>query len=143
MRADAKNLEAISRAIDQHNASCPWPASEIRMNPFEVERLGWDQVRGLPVTGDPSVGTGRFVVVCSRDGDSGGVESEEEAVDAIGAAIGGGPTGPEGPQTSFQKFSPRSSSQPWTSTFRRKSSPVQTRTPMMIRIAPPMPMMIP
>lgn len=90
MRADAKNLEAISRAIDQHNASCPWPASEIRMNPFEVERLGWDQVRGLPVTGDPSVGTGRFVVVCSRDGDSEGVESEEEVVDAVGAAIGGG-----------------------------------------------------
>ncbi|MDX6638579.1 MAG: hypothetical protein QOJ01_2090, partial [Solirubrobacterales bacterium] len=36
--AEAKNLEAISRAIDEHNASCPFPASEVRMNPFEVER---------------------------------------------------------------------------------------------------------
>ena len=85
MRADAKNLEAISKAIDQHNASCPWPASEIRMNPFEVERLGWEEVRGLPVVGDPAVGTGRFVVVCSREGDSGEVGEEEEAVvDAVG-----------------------------------------------------------
>ena len=85
MRADAKNLEAISKAIDQHNASCPWPASEIRMNPFEVERLGWEEVRGLPVVGDPAVGTGRFVVVCSREGDSGEVREEEEAVvDAVG-----------------------------------------------------------
>ena len=37
---EAKNLEAISKAIDQHNANCPFPAAEVRMNPFEVERLG-------------------------------------------------------------------------------------------------------
>lgn len=89
MRADAKNLEAISKAIDHHNSSCPWPASEIRMNPFEVERLGWEEVRGLPVVGDPAVGTGRFVVVCSRDGDSGDLEVEEEVVDARGVAVPG------------------------------------------------------
>ena len=40
---EAKNLEAISKAIDQHNSNCPFPAAEVRMNPFEVERLGWDQ----------------------------------------------------------------------------------------------------
>lgn len=63
------------------------------MNPFEVERLGWEQVRGLPVTGDPSVGTGRFVVVCSRDGDSGELQSEEEIVDAVGTvSVPAGPT---------------------------------------------------
>lgn len=84
MRADARNLEAISKAIDQHNANCPWPASEIRMNPFEVDRLGWEEVRGIPVTGDPDVGTGRFVVVCSRDGDEGDHLVEEEVVEAIG-----------------------------------------------------------
>ncbi len=33
---EAKNLEAISKAIDQHNSSCPFPAAEVRMNPFEV-----------------------------------------------------------------------------------------------------------
>jgi hypothetical protein len=24
------------------------------MNPFEVERLGWEEIRGLPVVGDPT-----------------------------------------------------------------------------------------
>lgn len=37
---EAKNLEAISKAIDQHNMNCPFPAAEVRMNPYEVERLG-------------------------------------------------------------------------------------------------------
>jgi hypothetical protein len=77
--AEAKNLEAISKAIDQHNANCPYPAAEVRMNPFEVERLGWDQIRGLPVVPDPEIGTGRFRIVCSRDLDGEGLE-ETEAV---------------------------------------------------------------
>ncbi|HEX6116822.1 MAG TPA: hypothetical protein VFY99_06950 [Solirubrobacterales bacterium] len=80
---EAKNLEAISKAIDQHNATCPFPASEVRMNPFEVERLGWDEIRGLPVVPDPAIGTGRFRIVCSRE--SSGEEIEE--VEAIGTPI--------------------------------------------------------
>jgi len=76
---EAKNLEAISRAIDQHNSSCPFPAAEVRMNPFEVERLGWDEIRGLPVVPDPEIGTGRFLIVCSRDIDGADIE-EVEAV---------------------------------------------------------------
>jgi hypothetical protein len=77
--AEAKNLEAISKAIDQHNANCPFPAAEVRMNPFELERLGWEEIRGLPVVGDPEIGTGRFRIVCSRDLDEPGIE-EVEAV---------------------------------------------------------------
>jgi len=77
--AEAKNLEAIAKAIDQHNANCPFPAAEVRMNPFEVERLGWDEIRGLPVVPDPEIGTGRFRIVCSRDLDEPGIE-EVEAV---------------------------------------------------------------
>ena len=77
--AEAKNLEAISRAIDQHNSNCPFPAAEVRMNPFEVERLGWEEIRGLPVVPDPAIGTGRFRIVCSRDLDGEGLE-EVEAV---------------------------------------------------------------
>jgi hypothetical protein len=76
---EAKNLEAISKAIDLHNASCPFPAAEVRMNPFEVERLGWNEIRGLPVVPDPAIGTGRFRIVCSRDVDGEGLE-EVEAV---------------------------------------------------------------
>jgi hypothetical protein len=75
----AKNLEAISEAIDQHNRNCPFPASEVRMNPFEVERLGWEEIRGLPVIPDPEIGTGRFRIVCSGDEDGAGLE-EVEAV---------------------------------------------------------------
>lgn len=76
---EAKNLEAISKAIDHHNGSCPFPAAEVRMNPFEVERLGWDQIRGLPVVPDLEIGTGRFRIVCSRELDDAGLE-ETEAV---------------------------------------------------------------
>lgn len=64
---EAKNLEAISKAIDQHNRNCPYPAAEVRMNPFEVERLGWEEIRGLPLVPDPEIGTGRFRIVCSRE----------------------------------------------------------------------------
>jgi hypothetical protein len=80
---EAKNLEAISKAIDQHNAKCPFPAAEVRMNPFEVERLGWEQIRGLPVVPDPELGTGRFRIVCSRELDDG----ELEEVEAIGREL--------------------------------------------------------
>jgi hypothetical protein len=90
--AEAKNLEAISRAIDQHNQNCPFPAAEVRMNPFEIERLGWEEIRGLPIVGDPDLGTGRFRIVCSRDMDGEGLE-ETEAVgrDLVTVVPGGEP----------------------------------------------------
>lgn len=65
--SEAKNLEAISKAIDSHNATCPYPAVAVAMNPFEVERLGWDSIRGLPIRSDPNLGTGAFRIVCARD----------------------------------------------------------------------------
>jgi hypothetical protein len=77
--AEARNLEAIAKAIDRHNRNCPYPAAEVRMNPFEVERLGWDEIRGLPVVPDAEIGTGRFRIVCSRELDDEGLE-EVEAV---------------------------------------------------------------
>jgi hypothetical protein len=80
---EGKNLEVISRAIDQHNANCPFPASEVRMNPFEIERLGWEEIRGLPIVGDDSLGTGRFRIVCSREGG----DEELEEVEAVGTPI--------------------------------------------------------
>jgi hypothetical protein len=80
MSSEGKNLEAISRAIDQHNSSCEWPAVAVAMNPYEVERLGWDSIRGLPIRPDPNLGTGRFRVVCGRDEVE---ETEEETVEAV------------------------------------------------------------
>jgi hypothetical protein len=65
--SEAKNLEAISKAIDHHTTTCEFPAVAIEMNPFEVERLGWDSIRGLPVRTNAELGTGAFRVVCARE----------------------------------------------------------------------------
>ncbi len=99
--AEAKNLEAISKAIDQHNASCPFPAAEVRMNPFEIERLGWEEIRGLPLVGDPEISTGRFRIVCSRElGDEGleEVEAVGEGLDELAPA----PAGPSPDQAAVR-----------------------------------------
>ncbi len=83
MSAEAKNLEVISKAIDQHNANCPFPAAEVRMNPFEIERLGWDTIRGLPLVPDAELGTGRFRIVCSRDVD----DEDLQITEAVGQEL--------------------------------------------------------
>ena len=80
--SEAKNLEAISRAIDHHNVTCEYPAVAVRMNPFEVERLGWDTIRGLPIEADPNLGTGAFTIVCGRD-----QLEEQEVVEAVAEEI--------------------------------------------------------
>lgn len=108
MSAESRNLEAISRAIDQHNSSCPYPAAEVRMNPFEVERLGWDEIRGLPVVPDSSIGTGRFEIVCSRDTGTEDLDVAEEEVSKASLH-----------QTEFQKSRP--------------SPPIQRCSSMLIR----------
>jgi hypothetical protein len=87
--AEADNLAAISKAIDQHNATCPWPASEVRMSPFEVERLGWEEIRGLPIVADPNLGTGRFEIICSRDGEGEGIEETEAVGTPLEVGVGG------------------------------------------------------
>jgi hypothetical protein len=79
MSSEGKNLEAISKAIDTHNANCDWPAVAVVMNPFEVERLGWESIRGLPIRPDPNMGTGAFRIVCGREEG----ELEEERVEAV------------------------------------------------------------
>jgi hypothetical protein len=93
--SEAKNLEAISRAIDHHNSSCPWPAVAVRMNPYEVERLGWDTIRGLPVEPDPAIGTGRFHIVCARERDE---FEEEEIVEAVAGDVVAVPISPADPE---------------------------------------------
>jgi hypothetical protein len=79
MSSEVKNLEAISRAIDQHNTTCEWPATAVVMNPFEVERLGWDTIRGLPIAGSGRIGTGAFRIECAREER----EPEAETVEAV------------------------------------------------------------
>lgn len=75
MTAEAQNLKVISAAIDWHTHTCGEPLVEIRMSPFEVERLDWPEVRGVPIVADPAIPTGVFRLVCSGAHGSG-----EEAV---------------------------------------------------------------
>jgi hypothetical protein len=70
MSATAKNLEAIQAAIVRHNGNCGEPINEIRLNPFEVERLGWEDFRGVPIVADDKLGTGRFRLVCAGEHDN-------------------------------------------------------------------------
>lgn len=84
MNAEAKNLEAISKAIDQHNNNCNGAAVKILMNPFEVERLDWDNIRGLPIEANADIGTGRFRIVCANEIGEG---ISEEVTEVIGTEV--------------------------------------------------------
>ena len=64
---EAKNFEAIAKAKADHNRKCPFPPHTVRMNPFEIERMGWeagDVIAGLVLEADPRLGTGAFRLVC-------------------------------------------------------------------------------
>lgn len=75
MSSTASNLEAISKAIDLHDGSCDFPAVAVAMNPYEAERLGWDEIRGLPIEPDPNIGTGRLRIVCEQDRTGSGIST--------------------------------------------------------------------
>jgi hypothetical protein len=67
MTAEAKNFEAISRAKEDHNKHCPFPPHTVRMHPFEIERMQWeegDMIAGLRLEADSKIGTGAFRLVC-------------------------------------------------------------------------------
>jgi len=66
------------------------------MNPYELERLGWDEIRGLPVVGDPEIGTGRFRIICSREAED---LERLERTEAIGAPVEVGVGGDDPPLT--------------------------------------------
>lgn len=84
MNSVAKNLEAIQKAVVQHNGNCNAPLVEIRMHPFEVERLDFEEFRGIPIRGDDDMPTGRFRLVCSaqHDGDPVDAVAEKREVPA-------------------------------------------------------------
>lgn len=68
MNKEAKNFEAISKAIKKHNQDCPSPPTGVAMAPFDIERLGWeegDNVCGIPIVSDDSVQPERFRILCS------------------------------------------------------------------------------
>ena len=90
--ASAKNMQAVCRAKEQHDKSCPWggTGTEVHMNWFDIERIGWEEgdvICGLIVVGDESVATGMMRVTCDAEGDGGGRTEEEEVetVEAVAA----------------------------------------------------------
>ena len=91
--ASAKNMQAVCKAKDVHNATCPYGgnATQVHLNWFDLERMGWeegDNICGLTVIGDEKVATGMMRVTCDAEPDDlPGLEEEEEieVVDAVGA----------------------------------------------------------
>ena len=76
---EARNLAAISAAVQHHNDTCPVPANSILLNPVDHELLGWDELHGLPILPDDQVPTKRVRIDC--DGSAHGIE--DEVADAI------------------------------------------------------------
>lgn len=81
-----KNLEAIVKAVEQHDANCTEKGKAVCLCPYEFDRLGFESVtvagRSVPIKSDDSLGTGRFRVLC--DGYHGPKKEieEEETVEA-------------------------------------------------------------
>ena len=89
--ASAKNMEAVCKARDAHDRSCPYggTANAVHLNWFDLERMGWEEgdvICGLVVQGDEKVATGMMRVTCDAEPDpDGGLQAEEsdELVDAV------------------------------------------------------------
>jgi hypothetical protein len=90
VEASGKNMQAVCKAKDHHNRTCPWggTATQVHLSYFDIDRLGWEEgdlICGLVVVGDSKVGTHEMRVTCDAEPDGGKKEEEEveEVVDAV------------------------------------------------------------
>jgi hypothetical protein len=91
IEASGKNMEAVCKAKEVHNRTCPYGgnATHVHLNWFDLDRLGWeegDRICGLVVVGDHKVGTGMLRVTCDAEPEDPGSldeEVEDELVDAV------------------------------------------------------------
>ncbi len=89
--ASAKNMQAVCKAKEVHNRTCPYggSANAVHLNWFDIERMGWedgDTVCGLVVQGDEKVATGMMRVTCDAEPDDDRqteAEDETDVVDAV------------------------------------------------------------
>jgi hypothetical protein len=86
--ASAKNMEAVCKAKEAHDKSCPWggKANQVHLSWFDLERIGWDEgdvICGLIVVGDSQVATGMMRVTCDAEPSDDREEAEEEVVEAV------------------------------------------------------------
>jgi hypothetical protein len=93
IEASGKNMEAVCKARDVHDRTCPYGgnATHVHLNWFDLERLGWDEgdvICGLVVMGDEKIATGMMRVTCDAEPDDPGSldeEVEDEIVEAVSA----------------------------------------------------------
>lgn len=64
MNSEAKRLQSLQLALDQHEQGCGDPVRAILMNPFECERLDWEEFRGIPIEPCPDLPTGLVKIDC-------------------------------------------------------------------------------
>ena len=86
--ASAKNMQAVCKAREAHDKSCPWGgnANRVHLAWFDIERMGWEEgdvICGLVVVGDEKIATGRMRVTCDAEPGGGKEESEQEVVEAV------------------------------------------------------------
>ena len=86
--ASAKNMQAVCKAKEVHNRSCPWggSANRVHLSWFDLERIGWEEgdvICGLIVVGDEKVATGMMRVSCDAEPSDDKEEAEEEVVEAV------------------------------------------------------------
>ena len=86
--ASAKNMEAVCKAKEAHDKSCPWggKANQVHLSWFDLERIGWEEgdvICGLVVVGDAQVATGMMRVTCDAEPGNDKEEAEEEVVEAV------------------------------------------------------------
>lgn len=85
--SEAENLKVIAEAIDQHKENCPGKLLAVLMNPFEVARLDWDEIKGVPIKPDEKIGTGRFRLACDGIHDNFSSSAEKQAPDSVEKVI--------------------------------------------------------
>ncbi len=88
--ASAKNMEAVCKAKEHHDKTCPWrgKGNAVHLSWFDIERMGWEEgdvICGLVVVGDERVSTGTMRVSCDAEPGDDRFEEEEqsEVVEAV------------------------------------------------------------
>jgi len=88
--ASAKNMQAVCKAKEHHDKTCPWggKGTHVHLSWFDIERMGWEEgdvICGLVVVGDERVATGMMRVTCDAEPDDDRFEEEEqeEIVEAV------------------------------------------------------------
>lgn len=66
MSLEAKMLENISRAIDDHGEKCMYPPTAVALNVDDRDELDWDEIRGLPIIPHDDVPRERFRILCDK-----------------------------------------------------------------------------